>query len=137
MEGVLYVAKLLVTADGRVTTSAPALSHVACPCQVNGGVCGARSCLEPGPKMPPKLVLERKSAVADHDKQVGATLACSNSVTARLNILAVEPTFLAWVHKATQQAPDTEMWKLVRRACGTHAQFHVGSRHGVTSGWRD
>ena len=50
-----------------------------------------RSCLEAAPKLPPKSGLERESAVADHHKQVGATLARSKSVVARLNTLAVKP----------------------------------------------
>ena len=69
--------------------------------------------------------------MADYHEQAGGTLACSSSVAARLNTLAVEPTFLSRVHEATWQAPDTEMRKLVRRACGSHAQFHVGSMHGL------
>ena len=69
--------------------------------------------------------------MADHHEQVGATLACSSSEVTRLNTLAVESMFLARVHEATWQAPDTEMQKLVRRARGTHAHFHVGSRQGL------
>ena len=68
--------------------------------------------------------------MADHHEQTSATLARS-SVAARLNTLAVEPTFLTRVHEATWQAPDAEMRKLVRRARGDHAQFHVGTRHGL------
>ena len=45
--------------------------------------------------------------------------------------LVVEPTFLARVSSATFDQPDAEMQKLVRRACGAHAMFHVRSRHGV------
>ena len=81
--------------------------------------------------MPPKLGFERESAVADYHKQREATLASRNKVVARLGTLAVEPTFLARVHEATWKDPDAEMRKLVRRARGTHAQFHVGSRHGL------
>ena len=69
--------------------------------------------------------------MAYHHKQVGAMLVSSSSVVARLNTLAVEPTFLVRVHEATWQAPNAEMRKLVRRACGAYAQFHVGSRHGL------
>ena len=69
--------------------------------------------------------------MADHHKQAGAMLARSSSVVARMNILDIEPTFLARVHKATWQAPDAEMQKLVRRARGPHAQFHVGYRYGL------
>ena len=68
--------------------------------------------------------------MADHHEQAGAMLAHSSSIAARLNTLAIEPTFLSRVHKATWQAPDTEMQKLVRRVHGAHAQFYVGSRHG-------
>ena len=45
--------------------------------------------------------------------------------------LEVEPTFLAHVHEATWQLSDAEMQKLVHRARGTHAMFHVGTRHGL------
>ena len=69
--------------------------------------------------------------MVDYQKQTGATLACSSSVAARLNTLAFEPMFLSRVHEATWEAPDAEMRKLARRACGTHAQFHVGSSHGL------
>ena len=44
--------------------------------------------------------------------------------------LEVKPTFLACVHEATWQASDAEMRKLACRARGTHAMFHVGTRHG-------
>ena len=50
--------------------------------------------------------------------------------------LEVEPTFLARVHEATWQASDAEMRKLVRRARGAHAMFHVGTRHGFEFGFR-
>ena len=43
--------------------------------------------------------------------------------------MVVEPTFLARVSSATFDQPG--MQKLVRRAHGTHALFHVRSRHGV------
>ena len=69
--------------------------------------------------------------MADQHKQVGATLAHCNSVAARLDMLAAEPMFLAKVYKATWQASGTEMQDLVRRACGTHAQFYMGCRHGL------
>ena len=45
--------------------------------------------------------------------------------------LEVEPTFLARVHDAKFNHADAEMRKLVRRAKGTHAMFHVRARHGV------
>ena len=69
--------------------------------------------------------------MVDHHKQVGATLAHHSSVAARLNTLAIEPMFLSMVHEATWQAFDAEMQKFVRREHGTHAQFHVESRHGL------
>ena len=69
--------------------------------------------------------------MADHHKQREATLAFRSDVIARLGTLAVEPTFLARVHEATWQTSDAEMRKLVRRARGTHAELHVGSRHGL------
>ena len=43
--------------------------------------------------------------------------------------MVVEPTLLARI--STFDQPDAEMQKLVRRARGTHALFHVLSRHGV------
>ena len=43
----------------------------------------------------------------------------------------MEPSFLARVSASTFDQPDAEMSKLVRRARGTHALFHVRSRHGV------
>ena len=101
VEGLLYVSKLPVTADGKVSTSTPTLSHVACSCHVSGGTRGEGSCLESAPKLPPKSGSEQESAVADHHKQVGAILASSSSVAARLSTLSVEPTFLTRVHKAT------------------------------------
>ena len=51
VEGVLYVGKLPVTADGKVSTSVPAIKHMACPYHVCRGTCGARSCLEAAPKV--------------------------------------------------------------------------------------
>ena len=39
--------------------------------------------------------------------------------------LEVEPSFLARVHVATFDQADAEMRKLVRRARGNHALFHV------------
>ena len=45
--------------------------------------------------------------------------------------LVVEPSFLARVSASTFAQPDAEMAKLVRRARGTHALFHVRTRHGV------
>ena len=45
--------------------------------------------------------------------------------------MVVELTFLACVSTATFDQPDAEMQKLVRRARGTHALFHIHSRHGV------
>ena len=101
MEGVPYVSKLPVTADGKISASALVLTHVTCSYHVSGGTRGGRSCLEAAAKLPPKLGVERESAVADHHKQVGAMLASSCSVVGRLSTLAVEPTLLAWVHEAT------------------------------------
>ena len=108
-------------------------------CQVpsrSGEGHGGRSFLEAAPKLPPKLGLVQKSAVADHYKQDRTTLERSSSIVAKLNTLDVEPTFLARVHKATWQSPDAEMRKIVRRAPGTHAQFHVGSRHELEQVFR-
>ena len=45
--------------------------------------------------------------------------------------MVVEPTFFARVSSSTFDQPDAEMQKLVRRARGTHALFHVRSKHGV------
>ena len=45
--------------------------------------------------------------------------------------MVVEPTFLARVSSAAFDQPDAEMQKLVRKASGIHALFHVCSRHGV------
>ena len=101
VEGVLYVSKLPVTADGKVSASAPEHAHVGCVCQVSSGARGAGSCREVAPKEAPKSGSERESAVADHHKQREATLASSSDVIARLGTLAVEPTFLARVHEAT------------------------------------
>ena len=39
--------------------------------------------------------------------------------------LEVEPSFLARVHAANLDQADAEMRKLVRRARGNHALFHV------------
>ena len=47
--------------------------------------------------------------------------------------LEVEPTFLAHVHEAMWQASDAEMRKLARRARGTYAMYHMGTRHGLNS----
>ena len=101
VEGVLYVSKLPVTADGKVSTSATSLAHVDCAYHVSGGTCWVGSCCEAAPKMPPKLGIERESAVADHHKQREAMLASRSDVVARLGTLAIKPTFLARVHKAT------------------------------------
>ena len=101
VEGVLYISKLPVTADGKVSASAPEHAHVGCVCHVSSGTRGARSCREAAPKGAPKSGSERESAVADHHKQREATLASRNEALARLGTLAVEPTFLARVHEAT------------------------------------
>ena len=101
VEGVLYISKLPVTADGKVSASAPEHAHVGCVCHVSGGTRGAGSCREAAPTEAPKLRSERESAVADHHKQREATLASRRDVIARLGTLAVEPSFLARVHEAT------------------------------------
>ena len=101
VEGVLYVSKLPVTADGKVSTSATSLAHVGCVCHVSGETRGVGSCCEAAPKGAPKLGFERESAVADHHKQREAMLATSSDVVARLGMLGVEPMFLARVHEAT------------------------------------
>ena len=44
--------------------------------------------------------------------------------------LEVKPTLLARVLEATWQNSDVEMHKLVQRARGLHALFHVRSVHG-------
>ena len=46
VDGVLYVAKLPVTADGKIAMSAGVLANVVCPCQVRGRTCDRRICLE-------------------------------------------------------------------------------------------
>ena len=101
VEGMLYVSKLPVTADGKVSASAPEHAHVGCVCHISSGTRGAGSCREAAPKGAPKLGYKRESAVADHHKQKKATLASSSDVIARLGTLFVEPTFLARVHEAT------------------------------------
>ena len=97
----LYVSKLPVTTDGKVSTSATSLAHLGCVCHVSSGTRGVGSCCEAAPKVPPKKGAKRESAVADHHKQREDTLASRNKVVARLGMLAVEPTFLARVHEAT------------------------------------
>ena len=97
----LYVSKLPVTADGKVSASTTYHTHVGCVCHVSSGARGVRSCCEAAPKVLPKSGFERESAVADHHKQREAKLASRNEVVARLGTLAVEPTFLARVHEAT------------------------------------
>ena len=92
-----------MSADGKASTSAPGLAHVAYSHQVSGGTRGGSSCLEATPKLPPKSGFKRESAVADHYKQVEAMLASSSSVVAKLSTLAIDPTFLvgftpAWAH---------------------------------------
>ena len=101
MEGVLYVSKLPVTADGKVSASAPKHAHVDCVYHISSGTRGVGNCCEAAPKGPPKSGSERGSAVADHHEQREATLASGNRVIARLGTLDVEPTFLARVHEAT------------------------------------
>ena len=99
--------------------------HVSCRTHGEG------KCRKAAPKLLQKSGFEQESTVADHHKQGKAMLATSSNVIARLSTLAIEPTFLTRVHEATWQTPDAEMRKLVRRARGTRAQFHVGSRHGL------
>ena len=72
-----------------------------CVCYVSGGTRGEGSCREAAPKLLPKYGFKQESAVADHHKQVSAMLVSSSDVVARLDTLAVKPTFLARVHKAT------------------------------------
>ena len=62
---------------------------------------GLGGCCEAAPKMPPKLGIERESAVADRHKQREAMLASRSEVVARLGTLAIEPTFLTRVREAT------------------------------------
>ena len=83
VEGVLYMSKLPVTADGKVSTSTTRLKHVAFSFHVSGGTRGKGSYLESAPKLPPKSGFEQESAVADHHKQGKAMLASSNDVVAR------------------------------------------------------
>ena len=99
--GGVSVRKLPVTADDKVSASATGLSHVVCSCHVSSETRGERSCVEAALKVPPKSGFEREPAVADHHKQVGAMLASSSCVIARLGTLAIKPTFLARVHEAT------------------------------------
>ena len=101
MEGVLYISKLPVTADGKVSASAPEHAHVGYVCHVSSGTRGVRSYKEAAPKGPPQSGSERRSAVADHHKQREATLASRSDVIGRLGTLTVDPTFLARVHEAT------------------------------------
>ena len=88
VEGVLYVHKLPVTADGKVSTSATRLAHVECSYHISGGTRGEVNYLEAAPKLPQKLGFDKKSAVANHHKHVGAILASGSSVSARLGTLA-------------------------------------------------
>ena len=97
----LYVSKLPVTADGKVSASAPEHAHVDCICHVSNGTCGVGNCRESAPKLPPKSGFERESGVADHHKQGKAMLPTRSDVAARLCTLAIEITFLARVCKAT------------------------------------
>ena len=90
-----------MTADGKVATSINSHAHVGCMCHVSNGARGEGSCLEAAPKEAPKSGSARESAVVDHHKQREATQASRNGVKARLETLAVEPTFLARVHEAT------------------------------------
>ena len=45
-------------------------------------------------------------------------------------LLEVEPTFVALVAEATWAEADVEMKKLVHRAQGSHASFHIQELHG-------
>ena len=44
-------------------------------------------------------------------------------------LLKIEPMFIAHVLDATWANADVEMQKLVCRATGTHASFHIGELH--------
>ena len=46
-------------------------------------------------------------------------------------LLEVEPTFLAHVANAMWYDADVEMGKIVHRARGSHALFHVKQLHGI------
>ena len=46
-------------------------------------------------------------------------------------LLEVKPTFLACISEATWQYADVEMCKLIQRARGSHALFHVHQVHSI------
>ena len=72
--------------------------------------------------------------MADHHEHVGAHGAREHALLhacGACGSLEVEPGFLQRVHDTTWKQADAEMRKLTRRARGTHAMFHVGSRHGL------
>ena len=50
---------------------------------------------------------------------------------AHVLLLEVELIFLVHVAEATWANADVEMRKLVRRAQGSHASFHIRELHGV------
>ena len=113
-----------------VTAGAPqdGPAHVRCTSACCGTECAAGSCIE-------ATVADRSSVALKPAQGL-----CSNGArgtprgahVAHVLLLEVEPTFFACVTEATWADADVEMRKLVCRAQGSHASFHIHELHGFT-----
>ena len=111
-----------------VTAGAPqeGPAHVWCTSACCGTARAAGSCME-------ATVADRRSVALKPAQGL-----CSNGAhgmprgtrVAHLLSFEVEPTFFARVAEATWAEADVEMRKLVCRAQGSHASFHIYELHG-------
>ena len=111
-----------------VTAGAPqeGPAHVGCTSACCGTASAAGSCVK-------ATVADRRSVALKLTQGFCSNGACGmphGTRVAQVLSLEVEPTFLACVTEATWANADVEMRKLVRRAQGSHANFHIWELHG-------
>ena len=111
-----------------VTAGAPqeGPAHVGCTSACCGTTRAAGSCVE-------AMVAERRSVAMKLAHGLclnGARGTPRGTSVAHVLSLEVEPMFLAHVAEATWAEADMEMRKLVQRAKGNHACFHICELHG-------
>ena len=101
-------------------------AHVGCTSAYCGTACVADYRVE-------ATVADRRSVALKPAQDIYSNGACGTprgTCVAHVLSLEVEPTFLARVAEATWANADVEMRKLVHRAQGSHASFHIWELHG-------
>ena len=117
----VHVGRVPVTAG----TAQEGSAHVGCMSLCCGTAHAAGSCVE-------AIVAERWSVSLRKAQGLCSDGACGmphGSCVAHVLSLKVEPTFLACVAEATWANADMEMQKLICRATGAHASFHIQELH--------